>query len=137
MLGIPESQAAKLRHPRRKVCQDREITHGVAIRWLLDNSIPSQMWEDFAPQLPADAGRSAVFEGLNHLEDKVYQASGVLFLVANELGRELEDTWDDKGGEAAGIVKLGLDTAEALKQAFKESHAAWRNLTHPGEKDAA
>lgn len=129
---LPESRATKLKHPRRNVCQAREITHAAAIRWLLDNSIPSQMWEDFSPQSPKDTN-SGNFPILD-LEAKIHQTNAVLFLVSNELARELEDGREGKGGAfAAGLVDLCNTTADALTLAFNKS----RKAMHPVQADAA
>ena len=129
--------SAKLKNPRRNICQDREITQAAAIRWLLDNSIPSQMWGDFSQPLPTDIISNDAFEALDVLDDKVALASGVLFLISQELARELEDTWPEKGSEATGIVNLGLNTAEALNRAIEKYRQACLRGVHRSKADAA
>lgn len=117
---LPESRAAKLKHPRRNVCQDREITHAAAIRWLLDNNIPSQMWGDFSQQPARATGAPFTFI---ELESSIYKVNAVLFLVSQHLARELEgDRKESPGSDlAAGIMDLCYTTTDTLTQAFNNS----------------
>jgi len=127
---------AKLKNPRRVTYHDKEITHAVAIRWMLDNCIPCQMWGDFSQQHPKDTGLG---EALIELESSVQQANSLLYLLSSELGREVEEGWGNGKGAAiaAGIHNLCHNAAEALTLAFNETHEARRRLTHPDQEDAA
>ena len=104
--------------------EQRRITRREARAILVEMCIPKAFREDFTSRIASDSNPGVVWEGFDNLERQVNQASALLFLISNELGRELEDVWDNRGGEAAGIVKLGLDTAAALQRAFIEIRQA-------------
>lgn len=68
---------------RHFVYNDKEITHAEARKWMFDNIIPSQMWEDFTQHPSTVTDSREGFEAFNNLETSVYQASAALFLVSN------------------------------------------------------